>query len=80
MRIVIKPPTGSTIPDKIPQRNAFLLLIPSPQRGIDTMAPSGKFWIAIPIASASAPMVLIPLPAIMAPAKATPTDIPSGIL
>ena len=48
--------------------------------GIDIIAPSGKFCIAIPIAKAKAPAIVIPAFPIRAPAKVTPTAIPSGIL
>ena len=42
---------GSTIPVKLPIKNAFLELIPSLLRGKDTAVPSGKFWSTIPNAS-----------------------------
>ncbi len=53
---------------------------PFPVSGMEMIAPSGKFCIAIPIDSAKAPaMVTEVLPA-STPAKTTPTAIPSGIL
>ena len=58
-RIVITAPIGSTIPDKTPPIKAFVLLIPSERSGMDMIAPSGKFWIAIPSDSASAPISVI---------------------
>ena len=39
---------GSTIPERVPQRKAFDLLMPSARRGMEIMAPSGKFWMAMP--------------------------------
>ena len=44
------------------------------------MAPSGKFWIAIPMESAKAPISVMPLFPESTPAKTTPTAIPSGML
>ena len=41
-------------------KNAFPLLTPSARRGMEMIAPSGKFCIAIPRESASAPMAVIP--------------------
>lgn len=74
------PATGSTTPDKAPYKNDFPLLFPSLLSGIEMMAPSGKFWIAIPRDRAKAPATeSVVLPA-AAPAKTTPTAIPSGIL
>ena len=77
---VRKPPTGSTAPDSIPYRNAFFLLMPSPTSGMDTIAPSGKFCIAIPMESANAPVMDTPILPMAAPAYTTPTAMPSGIL
>ena len=54
--------------------------MPSLLKGMETAAPSGKFWIPIPIAKAMAPpMVAEGRWAATAP-KATPTAKPSGIL
>lgn len=51
---------------------------PSVFKGIEIIAPSGKFWRAIPILNAKAPdKVIILLPA-NNPAKTTPTAKPSG--
>ena len=47
--IVIIAPIGSTTPENAPYINAFVLLIPSLFNGIDIIAPSGKFCMAIPI-------------------------------
>ena len=41
--IVIKAPIGSTIPDAVPNKNAFDFEIPSVLSGMDIIAPSGKF-------------------------------------
>ena len=71
---------GSTIPDNAPIANALPLPIPSEWRGMERIAPSGKFCIAIPIANAHAADIGIILPSAMALASITPTAIPSGIL
>ena len=72
---------GSTIPERLPYRNAFPLLTPSARKGREIIAPSGKFWIAMPRASASAPVWVMPLTIWdNRPAYTTPTAIPSGIL
>ena len=60
IRIVMNPPTGSTTPESTPHMNAFFLLMPSPHNGIDIIAPSGKFCIAIPIARTIAAVAVIP--------------------
>ena len=44
------------------------------------IAPSGKFCIAMPSASVNAPAIVICVSPKSAPAKVTPTAIPSGIL
>ena len=58
-RMVSTAPMGSTAPDSTPSRKAFPLSLPSARRGMEIIAPSGKFWIAIPRASASAPPAVI---------------------
>ena len=58
-RIVRTAPTGSTIPDRTPPAKALVFPIPSERRGIEIMAPSGKFWMAIPIERAMAPIIVI---------------------
>ncbi len=78
--IVIIAPKGSTAPESTPPRNACDLLIPSDLSGIEIMAPSGKFCIAIPTASANAPATEIPVFPSIQPAYTAPTDIPSGML
>ena len=78
--MVTTAPIGSTIPDKVPNRKALPLLFPSLFKGMEMMAPSGKFWMAIPMASANAPAaVMLPSP-VSIPANTTPTAIPSGML
>lgn len=54
--------------------------MPSDLSGMDTIAPSGKFWIAIPMDNASAPSILMEPLFLNHPAHTTPTAIPSGIL
>ena len=54
--------------------------MPSPTSGMDTIAPSGKFCMAIPIESANAPVIETPTSPMAAPAYTTPTAIPSGML
>ena len=56
------------------------MLMPSDLSGMDTIAPSGKFWIAIPMDNASAPSILMEPLFLNHPAHTTPTAIPSGIL
>ena len=79
-RSVIKAPRGSIIPDRIPSRNALLLLIPPLARGMDMIAPSGKFCIAIPRDKAKAPLSPSSVPEEIIAAYITPTAIPSGRL
>ena len=50
------------------------------RKGMERIAPSGKFCMAIPTASANAPAMVIPVLPIIAPATVTPTAIPSGRL
>ena len=58
-RMVSTAPMGSTTPDSTPPQNARPLLMPSARRGIEMMAPSGKFWMAMPSERASAPAAVI---------------------
>lgn len=48
-------PIGSTTPESTPPAKARPLPAPSARRGREIMAPSGKFWMAMPRDSASAP-------------------------
>ena len=54
--IVRTAPIGSTTPDSAPYRNAFHVPTPSDFNGREIIAPSGKFWIAIPRESTTAPV------------------------
>ena len=47
--IVIKANTGSIAPDNTPHKNDLFLVLLELCKGNDTTAPSGMFWIAIPI-------------------------------
>ena len=73
-------PIGSTMPLNAPIRNAFHLLCPSPRKGMETIAPSGMFWMAIPTDMAMAAAAVIPMPSCSAAAMTTPTAMPSGKL
>ena len=80
-----RPATGSTAPEKLPRRKLFHFGFPSATRGIETMAPSGKFWMAIPMdrvrAGSMAEWTSVPaLTAVRAAASTTPVVIPSGTL
>ncbi|MNN70687.1 hypothetical protein D3C81_1865580 [compost metagenome] len=48
------PKIGSTMPDMLPMAKARRVLIPSWRSGSDIAAPSGKFWMPMPMASARA--------------------------
>ena len=56
------------------------MLSPSIFKGIEIIAPSGMFCIAIPIAKSIASNKSIPVLPVKKPAKHTPTAIPSGML
>ena len=74
------PNTGSTMPDAAPHKKAVPLCTPPLRRGNDTAAPSGKFCNAMPTASAIAAGSAPAPPASAAPANASPTAMPSGML
>ncbi len=79
-RIVSTAPMGSTMPDRTPPANALPLLCPSARNGMEMIAPSGMFWMAMPRDKTSAlAAVICSLPA-RKPAYMTPTAIPSGML
>lgn len=78
--IVSTAPMGSTMPETTPPANAFLLLIPSARSGIEMIAPSGKFWIAMPRDNAKALAAVICAFPERKPAYITPTAMPSGML
>ena len=73
-------PMGSTIPLSEPMANDFHLLYPSASIGIDMIAPSGIFCIAIPIERATAPARERSAVWVSTPAITAPTAIPSGRL
>ena len=56
------------------------MLIPSARSGMEMMAPSGKFWMAMPSDKASAPAAVIWALPDRYPAYTTPTARPSGML
>ena len=61
--IVSIPAIGSTIPDNTPYTKALSFELPVLCNGMDMIAPSGKFCMAIPIASeraAALVMVVVP--------------------
>ena len=58
-QMVNSAPTGSTAPDSVPAQKARSRLMPSAFSGIEIMAPSGKFWMAMPRDSASAPIAVM---------------------
>ena len=63
-RMVSRAPMGSTMPEATPPAKARSFPAPSARRGMEMMAPSGKFWMAMPRDSTSAPMAVIsPSPA-----------------
>ena len=73
-------PTGSTAPLNEPMTNDFHLLLPAARMGMEMMAPSGTFWMAIPNETATAEASEMPVMPCSAPAKTTPTAMPSGRL
>ncbi len=74
------PKMGSTKPESTPNPNDLRREHPEALRGMEIMAPSGKFCMAIPSASARAPLSDMPASPMLAPANVTPTAIPSGML
>ena len=54
--------------------------MPDALSGMEMIAPSGKFWMAIPAERAIAPAAVRPSLPARTPAYTTPTAIPSGIL
>ena len=73
-------PIGSTTPESTPPRNALPFFSPSALSGMEIIAPSGKFCIAMPRDSASALAAVIWELSKRNPAYITPTAIPSGML
>lgn len=74
------PPIGSMIPLRLPMIKDFVLLLPSALMGMDMIAPSGMFWMAIPNDIAMAPAIDISIWFYIAPARTAPTAMPSGRL
>ena len=58
-RMVSSAPSGSTAPESVPYQKALALPAPSARRGMEMIAPSGKFWMAMPSARANAPPAVI---------------------
>ena len=77
---VIMAPIGSTIPERVPYKKLFHLDIFFSFNGIDTIAPSGKFWMAMPIEREYAAANVVNVFFDKKLANMTPTAIPSGIL
>ena len=73
-------PIGSTMPLRLPIAKDFLLEFPAARIGMEMIAPSGTFWIAIPRASVTAAAIDIFADPEMNPPTAAPTAIPSGKL
>ena len=71
---------GSTAPLRLPRRNERQRELPSARMGMEMMAPSGMFWMAIPNDTATAEAMEMFATPCSAPAKTTPTAIPSGRL
>ena len=59
---------------------AFAFPAPSARSGSEMIAPSGKFWMAMPRAKAIAPASVMFDAPLIQPAKTTPTAMPSGKL
>ena len=57
--IVARPASGSTAPESVPSRNALFFVSPFILSGMEIIAPSGKFWIAMPSDRARAAATLI---------------------
>jgi len=78
--ITARPPNGSTAPLRLPIVNERHRLLPSARIGMEIMATSGMFCMAIPIDIASATAELMPASPDAAQASTTPTAMPSGKL
>ena len=66
--------TGSTTADSCPNHQALPRLTPSRRKGMLTDKPSGKFWMPIPMAKATAPAVVAPSNPKAAPPNNTPPE------
>ena len=71
---------GSTIPLMQPSRKELHLELPSARMGMEMMAPSGTFCMAMPSDTATADASEMPAMPCSAPANTTPTAMPSGRL
>ena len=78
--ITAKAPIGSTTPLSEPSIKDFQRLLPAARIGIEMMAPSGMFCMAIPKDTEMAAANEICVDQFSAPANTTPTAIPSGRL
>ena len=73
-------PIGSTTPLRDPNTNDFHRLLPAARIGIEIMAPSGMFCMAMPNDTEMAAAKDMCEEPFSAPANTTPTAIPSGRL
>ena len=73
-------PMGSTRPLSAPMPNDFQRVLPSARSGMEMMAPSGMFWMAMPSDTASALAAVMLAPPFNIVATTTPTAMPSGML
>ena len=80
IRTVSRAKMGSTTPDRAPIQKDLARLSPSWRRGRAMAAPSGKFWMPIPRARATAAVSWAGVSPWEASAKEMPTAIPSGML
>ena len=53
-RMTNRPPMGSTMPESEPMRKERQRLLPAARMGMEMIAPSGMFWMAIPSETAMA--------------------------
>lgn len=74
------PAMGSTMPEACPYIKLLKRERPSRLSGMETAAPSGKFCIPMPMATAIAGRVASGVMTPVKDPKATPTAKPSGIL
>ena len=74
------PPMGSTAPLMLPNQKERQRELPSALMGIEMMAPSGMFWMAMPNETATADASEMSAIPCSAPANTTPTAMPSGRL
>lgn len=78
--IMMMPPNGSTAPLRLPMIKDRHLELPAARMGMEMMAPSGTFCMAIPMLTAMALANDNPAAPFSTPANTTPTAIPSGRL